>query len=503
MNALLAHLRRHRPLQPAASDGELLARYAVASDESAFAELVLRCPEGTLSAILARALARLRRQLAGADPNVLLAAAGVTLPAGLASAAVRAAGAFRTASLSAAGVSPAVADLTRGVLRMFWVKKAAAAGLILAAVIGTGLGIGLGTGSQAIAQPTPKSTPAADDLDARIKQLEAELAKLKRERDAAQQQKRVVEVLDRLNREMARARQEPYLEVVLSRAVGQVAEDVDPCEVVEYDRGGKKVGTVRCSNVEMLKRFLTRSHKDPAGPKRITVSAPADLPYKKLTAALDAIKAAELENVEMRIDKLPPAGPVGRTDPPGYVIESPDVLTIGVSIRDKAKFGGGGLRPLRYPVNGEYLIHPDGTVYLGAYGPTRVSGLTIDQATAEVRKHMVGHDLLRGSVAADDLVVVLDVKRYNSKCYYVITDFAGTGAQVVRLPVTGKETVRDAVTNVAGLATKATDVRVELLRKAGGREDVLPVDWVGITRQGRSETNYQLLPGDRIYIQEK
>lgn len=206
MNALLAHLRRHRPLQPAASDGELLARYAVASDESAFAELVLRCPEGTLSAILARALARLRRQLAGADPTVLLAAAGVTLPAGLASAAVRAAGACRTASLSAAGVSPAVADLTRGVLRMFWVKKAAAAGLILAAVIGTGLGIGLGTGSQAIAQPTPKSTPAADDLDARIKQLEAELAKLKRERDAAQQQKRVVEVLDRLNREMAPAR---------------------------------------------------------------------------------------------------------------------------------------------------------------------------------------------------------------------------------------------------------------------------------------------------------
>ena len=29
---------------------------------------------------------------------------------------------------------------------------------------------------------------------------------------------------------------------------------------------------------------------------------------------------------------------------------------------------------------------------------------------------------------------------------------------------------------------------------------VLPVDWKAITQAGRTETNYQLLPGDRIYI---
>jgi hypothetical protein len=29
---------------------------------------------------------------------------------------------------------------------------------------------------------------------------------------------------------------------------------------------------------------------------------------------------------------------------------------------------------------------------------------------------------------------------------------------------------------------------------------VLPVDWKAITQAGRTETNYQLMPGDRIYI---
>jgi polysaccharide export outer membrane protein len=29
---------------------------------------------------------------------------------------------------------------------------------------------------------------------------------------------------------------------------------------------------------------------------------------------------------------------------------------------------------------------------------------------------------------------------------------------------------------------------------------VLPVDWKGITQDGLTATNYQLLPGDRIYI---
>ena len=35
-----------------------------------------------------------------------------------------------------------------------------------------------------------------------------------------------------------------------------------------------------------------------------------------------------------------------------------------------------------------------------------------------------------------------------------------------------------------------------------GCEQILPVDWEAITRGGMTATNYQVLPGDRVYIAE-
>ena len=31
---------------------------------------------------------------------------------------------------------------------------------------------------------------------------------------------------------------------------------------------------------------------------------------------------------------------------------------------------------------------------------------------------------------------------------------------------------------------------------------ILPIDWDGITRRGATATNYQILPGDRVFIAE-
>jgi hypothetical protein len=33
-----------------------------------------------------------------------------------------------------------------------------------------------------------------------------------------------------------------------------------------------------------------------------------------------------------------------------------------------------------------------------------------------------------------------------------------------------------------------------------GNDQILPVDWCGITRKGEVKTNYQIMPGDRVYI---
>jgi polysaccharide export outer membrane protein len=38
-------------------------------------------------------------------------------------------------------------------------------------------------------------------------------------------------------------------------------------------------------------------------------------------------------------------------------------------------------------------------------------------------------------------------------------------------------------------------------REAGGKVRVLPVDWAAITQRGLTATNYQILDGDRLFLQ--
>jgi polysaccharide export outer membrane protein len=98
----------------------------------------------------------------------------------------------------------------------------------------------------------------------------------------------------------------------------------------------------------------------------------------------------------------------------------------------------------------------------------------------------------------------VDVQAYNSKVYYVITAGAGLGDNVRRFPVTGNETALDAISQVNGLS-QLSSMNIWIARPAPGGfgcEQILPIDWVAITRGAATGTNYQVLPGDRIYIQD-
>src|SRR5207302_164023 len=94
-------------------------------------------------------------------------------------------------------------------------------------------------------------------------------------------------------------------------------------------------------------------------------------------------------------------------------------------------------------IRGEHLVRPDGTISLGTYGSVYVAGMTFVQAKYAIEKHL-GESLLSPQIA-------IDVFAYNSKVYYVIIDGGGFGQQVFRLPVTGNETVLDAISQVQGL----------------------------------------------------
>lgn len=212
---------------------------------------------------------------------------------------------------------------------------------------------------------------------------------------------------------------------------------------------------------------------------------------------------------------------------PEYVIEPPDVLQIEVyqytrpepgkrlpnaaelEKKDAGEKDGkgysGDLRALSIqPVYGQYTVRPDGTVYLGYWGSVPVAGYTLRQAAAAIRETLARQvDAEQGGTKPETLIVILDVVQYASKKYYVIVDNGAGADQSFAYPVTGSETVLDALSNNFGLTAVSSRRNIWVARRTphmGQSEQILPVDWVGITQHGVTATNYQVLPGDRIYV---
>jgi polysaccharide export outer membrane protein len=215
---------------------------------------------------------------------------------------------------------------------------------------------------------------------------------------------------------------------------------------------------------------------------------------------------------------VPPPGAVPRelekiTLPP-YVIEAPDQLLIEVvqqsQVTEKDEKTGLVKTSLAVdrlpvqPVSGPFQVRLDGTVSLGIWGSVPVSGLTLEQASDAIRKQIIQSPVLRYyGTKIESIVAIVDVIAYNSKRYYVIFDQGGFGETVYPFPVTGSETVLDALSNVYGLHDVASKRNIWVARRTphpGQPWQILPVDWIGITQHGITVTNYQIMPGDRIYV---
>ena len=148
------------------------------------------------------------------------------------------------------------------------------------------------------------------------------------------------------------------------------------------------------------------------------------------------------------------------------------------------------------PLSAQYLVAQDGTINLHQYGLVHVAGMTVAEAQLALQKHLAKF------LTSPELSV--DVAAYNSKVYYVVTEGAGAGDgdSVNRFAVTGNETVLDAISQLNGLS-QLSKKKIWLVRPSASdakQGTVLPVDWVGITRRGATGTNYQIFPGDRIFI---
>jgi len=409
------------------------------------------------------------------------------------------------------------------------VKKAVAAGLAVVAVAAAGLGIGLNDAADPRANAQTPVKPAADDLKTRRDALDAELQESKAQVRVAQfrllaleaRKKELDDAIRRQAEEGKKGQTEPYVLVLIEDGADQGSILI---RIAEYTKEAGEavpglVGTVTTSDIPYLRTYLERIRKDPAAPKKLllrdasrTTNFMAEVGRREIALTCAAVKFPVFEHVPP-----PPSAPRAKPTvkgfregaPPPYTIEPPDMLKIDAYVRfipaDAPVDPNGVLRelPVKSVVTGNHLVRPDGTVSLGQYGEVSVAGMTIPEATAAIRKHLAGQNIYRREAGtSESLVVVVDVVAFNSKVYYVITDGDGTGEQVFRLPCTGNETVLDAVAQINGLPAGA-EGGITLARPSSGGTWTRDVDWTGITKHGKTETNYQILPGDRIYVKKK
>jgi len=195
---------------------------------------------------------------------------------------------------------------------------------------------------------------------------------------------------------------------------------------------------------------------------------------------------------------------------PEYVVEPPDILVVEVLEALPGR-----------PIMSERLVKPDGKISLGFYGEVYVAGLTVPEIKEKVVLHLrqyLSDDYLGlwkvepgedpDSTEDDKMVpvepkdsdrVFVDVAAYNSKVYYVQGDVAAPG----RMPVTGNETVLDALNYAGGLIPSAAPQNIRLVRPAPPGaccQQTLPVNLAAIVSGGDPTTNYQIMPGDRLMV---
>lgn len=273
------------------------------------------------------------------------------------------------------------------------------------------------------------------------------------------------------------------------------------------------------SDAEFLKRVCLDLRGTPATRVELGyfVADPDAAKRRKVVGWLTEPEAAKVSAFAL---KRLAADPTRRPPPKTlaeYVIEPPDILQIEAYRRtasqsEQSSGAHGERRPdgankpdpknlaslSPDPVYGQYTVRPDGTVSLGHWGAVKVAGRTVREATSAVREAVARK--LGADPGEDRLVVLLDVTAPVSKKYYVVSDHTGDDSAWA-YPALGSDTVTDALSNIPGLSLAGT-VRVWVARRKpdGQGEQILPVDWVGITQHGQTTTNYQLLPGDRVYV---
>ena len=204
-------------------------------------------------------------------------------------------------------------------------------------------------------------------------------------------------------------------------------------------------------------------------------------PVHKLTAAAEQMRLAAVNPAPLpkELDKAVLAA---------YVIEPGDTLAVEATDLDS---------PVRLPGNQPVL--PDGTIDLGKYGRPVVAWKTVSQIESEVRR-LIDAQVKGANDAKEKASTAVTVRLIGreSKVFYVLGEVNAPRAY----PLAGRETVLDGILVAGGLTRQADAKKIIVSRptKPDGCRIVLPICYNEIVQLGDTATNYQLQPGDRIFI---
>lgn len=133
----------------------------------------------------------------------------------------------------------------------------------------------------------------------------------------------------------------------------------------------------------------------------------------------------------------------------------------------------------------------DGTIDLGEYGRVIVAGMTVEQIEDLIVERVE-------SVTTQKHAINVRLLESNAAVVYVLGAVSSPGAY----PLNGHETVLDGILKAGGLNSNASPCDIVLNRPTAPCDCrvVLPICYRQITQMGDTTTNYQLQPGDRIYV---
>ena len=165
---------------------------------------------------------------------------------------------------------------------------------------------------------------------------------------------------------------------------------------------------------------------------------------------------------------------------PAYVIQPGDVLLVEPVALDS---------PLRFPA--DQTVMPDGTIDLARFGRLIVAGKTLEQIETDVQAAVK-------AIEPEASAINVRLVDPQSAVYYVLGEVTSPGSY----PLIGRETVLDAILAAGGMTDKASPCNIILSRPTVpcGCRTVIPICYKKIVQQGDTTTNFQVMPGDRIYV---